>query len=214
MPAQPEALPYVPSNPALQPKDRADPRPAGNIPTSRRYTTATRRLIPDSSRCGNCAKSLAPSAGTARHFAAPLPAASAVDAKPQELPLPRPPRPALRLVHFQSQTLLDPVPDPRQHPLRRRFTANINVAVLGIAAKAQPHATAARATFTWLGFLRPVLLGPVDKPLPSCSSARFNGRPVSLSSRPPKQRRASPQISLVPTATVLVSVTHGPSPCS
>ena len=51
--------------------------------------------------------------------------------KPQELPLPGTPRPALRLVHFESQTFLDPVLDPRQHTLRRRFTANINVTVFG-----------------------------------------------------------------------------------
>ena len=61
------------SPPAERP--RAAPRPAGNIPTSRSRTAATRRVIPDSSRCGNCAKSIAPSAATARHFAAPLPAA-------------------------------------------------------------------------------------------------------------------------------------------
>ena len=41
------------SPPAERP--RAAPRPAGNNPTSRRYTAATRRVIPDSSRCGNCA---------------------------------------------------------------------------------------------------------------------------------------------------------------
>ena len=61
------------SPPAERP--RAAPRPAANIPTSRSRTAATRRVIPDSSRYGNCAKPPAPSAGTARHFAAPLPAA-------------------------------------------------------------------------------------------------------------------------------------------
>ncbi len=33
---------------------------------------------------------------------------------------------------------LDPVPDPRQHSLRRRLAAPIDVAVVGITAKAQP----------------------------------------------------------------------------
>ena len=69
-----------------------------------------------------------------------FPLLASVDAKPQKLALPRPPRSALRLVHLQSQLRLDPVPDPLEHPLRRRLAAHINVAVVGITTKAQPPA--------------------------------------------------------------------------
>ena len=135
VPAQPEALPYVPPNPALQPKDRAPvlgqpviTPPADDIPPPlvaslpARHTAAT---APDLSHL------LLESLDTLRcRFSLP----PAVDAKPQELPFPRPPRPALRLVHLQSQMFLDPVLNPRQHPLRRRLAACINVAVVGVAA--------------------------------------------------------------------------------
>ena len=116
--------------PAERPSDA--PRPAGHIPTSRPRTAATRDAAvraPDLSHL-----LLASFHTLRRYFSLPL----AVDAKPQKLPLPRPPHSALGTVHSPTQMLLDPVPDPRQHPLRRRLAAHIYVAVVGITAKAQP----------------------------------------------------------------------------
>src|SRR5579863_2069012 len=58
----------------------------------------------------------------------------AVRSKAEELTFPDPPRSALCGVHFQSQTLLDPVLYRGQRSFRRCLTADVNIAVIRVAA--------------------------------------------------------------------------------
>ena len=57
------------------------------------------------------------------------------DAEPQELPFPGPRHRALLCVDSQAQGILEEHPDPAHHPLTRRATAQINVAVISVAAE-------------------------------------------------------------------------------
>ena len=52
--------------------------------------------------------------------------------------------------------------------------------------KAAPGPRSPRATFTWLGLSRPVLLGPVDEGRPTLAQARFNGLPFRRRTRAPR----------------------------
>src|SRR5260221_4389572 len=62
----------------------------------------------------------------------------AIQSKAQELAFPDPPRPALFGIHLQSQMSFDPSRDRLQRPLRRRLTAYVERAVIGIPAKRVP----------------------------------------------------------------------------
>src|SRR5258708_18228926 len=65
-------------------------------------------------------------------------ASQAVQSKAQELAFPRPPHPALGRIDLQAQVLLDPVLNRRARSFRRRLTAHIDVAVIGVAAVGVP----------------------------------------------------------------------------
>ena len=117
------------SNPPAE-RSRAGLRSAGNSPTSRlthrRHSSGSSTLVTlRQLRQISSYLRLESLHALRRGFDLLL----AVDAKPQKLALPGTPRPALVRVHLQSQMLLHPAPDRLQHPLRRRFTANVNVAV-------------------------------------------------------------------------------------
>ncbi len=57
------------------------------------------------------------------------------DAEPQELPFPGPRHRALVCVDSQVQGILEEHPDPAHHSLTRRATAQVNVAVISVAAE-------------------------------------------------------------------------------
>jgi hypothetical protein len=60
------------------------------------------------------------------------------EAEPQELPFRGPRHRAFRCVDLQVQDLLEEDPDPTHHPVTRRATANVDVAVVSVPAKRQP----------------------------------------------------------------------------
>src|SRR6266702_5965265 len=62
----------------------------------------------------------------------------AVQSKAEELTFPDPPCPALGFVHFQSQTLLDPVLNRGQRSFRRRLTAHVDITVVCVPAVGMP----------------------------------------------------------------------------
>src|SRR3984885_888959 len=72
---------------------------------------------------------------TLRRYSDPL---FPIQSKAQELTFPHPPRSALSGIHLQPQMLLDPGLYRSQRPLRRRFTAYVDIAVIGIAAETVP----------------------------------------------------------------------------
>jgi hypothetical protein len=65
----------------------------------------------------------------------------AAQSKAQELAFPDPPYSAFGGVHRQPQMLLNPVLNRGQRPLRRRLTADVNVAIIGIAADECPRSS-------------------------------------------------------------------------
>ena len=139
MPSQPEAFPDMSADPTLQVAESAPrfgqlvvPPPAPHVSAplvAQLVTGATSSSVPHLSHLG------LESRQTLRCYPDPLPA---IQSKAQELAFPDPPRPALGGIHLQSQMLLDPVLYRTQRPLRRRLTAYVDVAVIGIAAETVP----------------------------------------------------------------------------
>jgi len=61
-----------------------------------------------------------------------------IQSKAQELAFPNPPRSALGGIHLQSQMLLNPGLYRGQRAFRRRLTAYVDIAVIGVPAIAVP----------------------------------------------------------------------------
>ncbi len=139
MPPDPKALPDMPPNPSLQPEN-------GLLHVGQAEVSPPAPHVPAPGVSQLCAGStLMPpphlsylrfeSFDTFRRYSdPPFP----IQSKAQELAFPNPPRPALGGIHLQSQMLLDPALYRIQRPLRRRLTAYVDVAVIGIAAETVP----------------------------------------------------------------------------
>src|SRR5271165_3105540 len=134
MPAQPETLPDMSSNPTLSPENSRAvlgqseiTPPASNIglPQIAQFLTGT-TLVPAPLLPNLRLESF----HTFRRYSDPQ---LAVQSKPQELAFPDPPCSAFGGIHLQSQMLLDPVPYRGQRAFRRRLTAYVDIAVIGIS---------------------------------------------------------------------------------
>src|SRR5665811_104526 len=139
MPSKPEAFPNMPSNPSLQPEDRAAvlSQPVVTPPAADILLPGVPQLIAGS------ALATAPqlphlrfeSFGALRRYSDPL---FAIQSKAQELAFPDPSRSALGGIHLQSQVLLDPALDRSQRPFRHRLTAYVDIAVIRVPAERMP----------------------------------------------------------------------------
>ena len=140
VPSQPEAFPDVPANPSLQPEDGLPVLGQAEVspPASDVSAPGVPQLVAGSALAAPPHlphlrfESLHALRG---RFDLPF----AVQSKAQELAFPNPPFPALGSVDLQSQMLLDPVPDRGHRPLRRRRTAYVDVAVIGVPAERCPR---------------------------------------------------------------------------
>src|SRR5919108_1668893 len=139
MPPQPEAFPDMSANPSLQPEDwlaifgeAVVPPPATHVAqpvVSQLVTGSTLTTSPflphlrfELLQALRCRFDLS----------------FAVQSKPQELALPGPPNSAFGSIHLQSQMLLDPSLYRLHHPLPRRLTAYVDIAVIRVPADLVP----------------------------------------------------------------------------
>src|ERR1041385_5602128 len=139
MPPQPEALPDMSPDPALQSEDRSSvlsqsvvSPPASYIlppvvpQLVTRQALATPPLLPhlrfESLHALRCCFDLS----------------FPVQSEPQKLPFPSPPYSALGGIHRQPQMPLNPALYRRHHPLPRCLTAYVDIAVIRISAELVP----------------------------------------------------------------------------
>jgi hypothetical protein len=139
VPPNPEALPNVPSNPRLQPEDRPAHFSQSEIAPPAAYVSrpGISQLIAGSTLVAAPHLPHLPleSFDTLRRYSDPP---FAIQSKAQELAFPNPPGSALGGIHLQSQMLLNPGLDRCQRPFRRRLTAYVDIAVIGISAECVP----------------------------------------------------------------------------
>src|SRR6476469_2636776 len=128
MPAQPKAFAHVATDPAFQGKDVAAllGQPEVGPPTAEISAPAVPQFFTGQTLAASPHLShfVPESFHTLRcHFDLPF----RVDAKTQELALPRSPRCAFAHVYFQPQMLAHSLADVFHYPLRRPLAAHINV---------------------------------------------------------------------------------------
>src|SRR5579863_1480443 len=136
MPAQPKARPDMSTDPALQPEDRSAvfgqsvvSPPAAHIlpPSVPQLVTGSALATPPQLPY----RRLESLHTLRRRFDL----SRAGQSKSQELPFPGPPYPALAGIHLKPQMLFDPSLYRLHHPFRRRWTAYVDIAVIGIPAE-------------------------------------------------------------------------------
>src|SRR5271155_611612 len=139
MPPQPETLPNMPSNPALQTEDRTTCFGQSEVspPALHIALPVISQLVAGltAARPPHLPDLRFESFDTLRRYSDPP---LAIQSKAEELTFLNPPRTALGGAHLKSQMLPDPALQREQCPFRRGLGADINFPVVRIAADRVP----------------------------------------------------------------------------